>query len=359
MCNALRLMALTIIVALANSAAAQTQPFNIAAQLFTVTDLGPNVIPEAINDRGQVTGGANCPTCGPNQQAFLWSPSTGLIDIGGSVNDFLGGSDAFGLNNLGEVVGTSNAPFAPIECCDAYIWSAAGKIQNLGTPPDCTAIGVGINDRNEVVGSTGQYYYGGTAPCSPFFWEPKKGMQEMGLPPGALTAGVGGINREGMVVGAYEASDSTPRSYTWTTRDGYRDLGFESVATAINNKDHIVGQFYSCPSCNPNTNGHAFLSDRQHGPRDLGVLPGQTNSYAQAVNFRDQVVGYSALFYTGPYPFLWTKTTGMLNLNTLIETSSGWVLYDAAGINDKGQIIGWGILNGEQHGFVLTPKDCF
>jgi len=46
----------------------------------------------------------------------------------------------------------------------------------------------------------------------------------------------------------------------------------------------------------------------------------------------------------------------MLNLNELIDSSSGWQLYFAAGINAKGQIVGRGMLNGEEHGFLLTPK---
>ena len=46
----------------------------------------------------------------------------------------------------------------------------------------------------------------------------------------------------------------------------------------------------------------------------------------------------------------------MLNLNDLIDSSSGWQLYFAAGINAKGQIVGRGTLNGEEHGFLLTPK---
>ena len=83
----------------------------------------------------------------------------------------------------------------------------------------------------------------------------------------------------------------------------------------------------------------------------MGVLPGQTNSYASAVNVHDQVVGGS-----GGYAFLWTKATGMLNLNDLIDNSSGWQLSFAAGINAKAQITGQGTLNGEEHGFLLTVK---
>jgi uncharacterized membrane protein len=359
--NAIRLMALTFVVGLANAAPAQAQPIGIAAQLFTVTDIGPNVYPVAINALGQVAANGSCPTCGPNQQALLWSASTGLIDLGGSANDFIGGSAASGLNDLGEVAGISNSPFAPIPCCDAFIWSPTGEIQDLGSlPPSvgCSPERVVINDREEVIGSSGPNTFPSNVTCPDFLWESKIGMQQIGLPSGALTAGVSGINNAGVVVGSYQASDFSGRSYVWTSQGGFRDLGIpQSLALGISNNGHVVGQLYSCPSCSPSTNGHAFLWDRQHGARDLGTLPGHTNSSAQALNVRDQVVGYSALFFTGPYPFLWTKATGMLNLNLLIDTASGWQLIDATGINASGQITGWGIFKGENHGFVLTPKD--
>lgn len=361
--NAICLMALTFVVGLANAAPAQSQPIGIAAQLFTVTDIGPNVYPVAINSLGQVAANGSCPMCGPNQQALLWSASTGLIDLGGSANDFIGGSAASGLNDLGEVAGISNSPFAPIPCCDAFIWSPTGEIRDLGTlPPSvgCSPERVVINDRDEVIGSSGPNTFPSNVICPDFLWESKFGMQQIGLPSGALTAGVSGINSAGVVVGSYQASDFSGRSYVWTRLGGFRDLGIpQSQALGISNNGHVVGQLYSCPACSPSNNGHAFLWDPRHGALDLGTLPGHTNSSAQAVNVRDEVVGYSALFVTGPYPFLWTKATGMLNLNLLIDTASGWQLIDATGINASGQITGWGIFKGENHGFVLTPKDTF
>ena len=153
-----------------------------------------------------------------------------------------------------------------------------------------------------------------------------------------------------MIAGGYiSASDFSLHSYIWTSRGGFQDLGIpQSEAAAINNKGHVVGRYNACSFCG---NGRAFLWDRQHGVRDLGVLPGQTNSYGLAINVYDQVVGFS-----GPYAFLWTKATGMLNLNDLIDNSSGWQLSVAVGINAKAQITGQGTFNGEEHGFLLTVK---
>jgi hypothetical protein len=45
----------------------------------------------------------------------------------------------------------------------------------------------------------------------------------------------------------------------------------------------------------------------------------------------------------------------LVNLNDLIPADSGWVLVGAYGINNDGVIVGYGFLDGEQRGFVLTP----
>jgi probable HAF family extracellular repeat protein len=46
----------------------------------------------------------------------------------------------------------------------------------------------------------------------------------------------------------------------------------------------------------------------------------------------------------------------MQSLNALIPPKSGWVLTSVTGINNRGQIVGQGLRNGETHGFMLTPK---
>ncbi len=51
----------------------------------------------------------------------------------------------------------------------------------------------------------------------------------------------------------------------------------------------------------------------------------------------------------------WTPTNNMQDLNALIPTGTGWALRNATAINNAGQIVGWGDLNGVSHGFLLTP----
>ena len=50
-------------------------------------------------------------------------------------------------------------------------------------------------------------------------------------------------------------------------------------------------------------------------------------------------------------------TSGQItDLNSLIPAGSGWVLNRATGINDAGQIVGSGTINGVLHVFLLTPQ---
>ena len=90
--------------------------------------------------------------------------------------------------------------------------------------------------------------------------------------------------------------------------------------------------------------------------QDLTTLGG-LNSYAYNVGAGGQVVGASEVVTTSDYThaFLYTSGSGMLDLNTLIDPLSGWVLSDAADINDAGQITGQGLIGGQYHAYLLTP----
>lgn len=51
---------------------------------------------------------------------------------------------------------------------------------------------------------------------------------------------------------------------------------------------------------------------------------------------------------------LWNINGVAIDLNSLIP-GTGWILNDAIAINDQGQIIGNGTINGETHSFLYTP----
>ncbi len=102
---------------------------------------------------------------------------------------------------------------------------------------------------------------------------------------------------------------------------------------------------------------HAFLYSASTGMMsDLGALPGRDQSMASDINDLGQVVGISFNDTGFAAAFIWSASTGMQDVNTLLPANSGWVLVSAEGISNSGQITGFGTFNGQvQHAYLLTP----
>lgn len=131
--------------------------------------------------------------------------------------------------------------------------------------------------------------------------------------------------------------------------------GNYSAGVGINDRGNVVGT-----SDFANSKGlvHAFLWRPGAGMQDLGTLPGGLWSAANAVNKFDEVVGNSDYAHSKgvPHAFIWTAQRGMQDLNRLIPHDSGWVLLQARAINVRGQIAGTGMIRGQSHAFLLTPR---
>jgi probable HAF family extracellular repeat protein len=119
----------------------------------------------------------------------------------------------------------------------------------------------------------------------------------------------------------------------------------------MNSRGQIIGQGHT---------GHqrAVLWEPDGSVRDLGTLPGQTFAGTSRINDHGEIVGWSA----GPggteswRAFLWTEDEGMLDLNDLLDASGRrWDLEIASGINESGQIIASGWLDGHHGAVLLTP----
>jgi hypothetical protein len=78
-------------------------------------------------------------------------------------------------------------------------------------------------------------------------------------------------------------------------------------------------------------------------------------------NGRPEIVGmaedpYAPSYHQGfSYAFRWNPSSGWKNLNDLIVTEHNWKLMVARDIDREGRIVGWGTLNGQFRGFLLTP----
>lgn len=117
----------------------------------------PDGIAVAINDHGQVAGASgDCSTfnatngypISPNH-ALLWQNDGTVTNLGSLGGAF--GSQAHGINNLGQVVGASD--LAGDAVFNGFVWSRSTGMQDIAPlSGDTYSYALGINDAGEVVG---------------------------------------------------------------------------------------------------------------------------------------------------------------------------------------------------------------
>lgn len=208
------------------------------------------------------------------------------------------GGQAFGINDGGDIVGsvffqTAQPPFGQ----HAFLWSALTHTAlDLGTLGGVDSYAWGINNSGVVVGKSG------TQTTESRFGRGWSGDQTEGY-----------------------------RAFRWSVDTGMVDLGPGS-ANAINRHGWIVGS----------SDGQGFLLRPGGKMQFLGDLTVSAN----AINDHGVIVGTPAFRYQG---------SSVIDLNSLVA-GSGWTLLTATGINNSGQIVGQGIVNGTRRGYLLTPS---
>jgi probable HAF family extracellular repeat protein len=249
---------------------------------------------QAISSAGHVTAGYGWPANGGNgPTGYLWSPTTPNATTG--TLTLLNDFVPRGVNASGVSVGQNKEFKAAVRMKDGTIQVLPGvSSADLGSPSTATA----INDNGEV--TAGPYLYSGGIP------HPLKSLN-------GASGGGNAINAHGDVAGGVVG---TPRAVFWP---------------------------------------------RGGDPVDLGkLLPQATYSGAFGINSQQDVVGYSLKNASVPSDqntraFLYSGGR-MYDLNALIASGSGWVLQHALSINDCGEIVCQGTLNGRSAVCLLIPK---
>jgi probable HAF family extracellular repeat protein len=317
----------------------------LARTRYVVQDLGAlpgdaSSVGWAINARGDVVGWSSGAA---GTRAFVFTEAAGLKPLPGLPDRPR--SVARDINDTGDVVGSANA--GGVDLGHAVLWTA-GTAQDLGTlGTGGYSEAWGINNLGQVVGYS--YTDGGSFPTHAFLYTPEAGLED--LTPESDTGYATDINDLGQVTG-YKTALGGYHAFRWQGGT-FTDLGVlagfaHSFGWAINASGRVAGS-----SSTASGNSERLVRSLDGGLQNLGGT-GEHN-VARGINASGVVVGVTGNSFSRAVVF--TEAGGLQDLNTLIDPSLGWVLLAANDINDAGQIVGYGFNNftGQTHAVRLQP----
>ncbi|MGI8959014.1 MAG: hypothetical protein ACR2IV_04465 [Bryobacteraceae bacterium] len=244
---------------------------------------GPNAVGNQINNRGQIAGFAENTTRDPNcqssgSQKLEFKP---VVWRNGQVEELpttSGDRDgvALGINEHDQVVGGSGSCTAFNQAFQIYLQPSHALLWENGRVIDLKNLGgkfgnlaFGINNQGQLVGSSD---LPGDTISHAFLWTKETGMQELRPFHGDVISGALGINDRGEVVGTSLDANFNLGAVVWKNRVPVdlntlvidNDSGwFLQLAESINSRGEIVG--FAMEKSTGDT--HAYLAtpcDRDH-----------------------------------------------------------------------------------------------
>lgn len=298
-----------------------------------------------LNDKGEVVGVAK--TAGGQDHAFVYVDGV-MTDLG-----TLGGDNsiALSISKDGAIVGSAEKAGSPNDFATRFSRVAPPFNSEISFAGTVRSAATAVNDRGagEVAFNIDFDIFAtqklrahrvpGFVPLTPVILPTLGGNDNQAF----------GINDSGDIVGSsLLAGDASRKVFRFTGGNmlNLGDMGGNNAeARDINNTNQIVGW-------SDTAGGQRAFLYFNGGFVNLGSLGG--NSIAHAINDSGEIVGTSKNAAGTDLAFLYKNGT-MTDLNSLLPKKSGWVLHFANGINENGQIVGYGTFNGSGRGFLLEP----
>lgn len=262
-----------------------------------------NTIPDSFGFGGQVFG-AGLPST-TEWHASLWH-NRRREDLG-MLADGRDSGAAF-VNERGQIVGASFTnsvvnPSTGFPTVAPFLWEN-GRMRNLGTLGGVFGTTSGLNNRGQVVGTSN---LAGDQTAHPFLWE-QESLRDLGTLGG--TFGVANwVNESGEIIGgSLTANDEAFDGFLW--RKGVMtDLGSVagdgcSNAFGINSRGQVVGESFSCSV----DSHHAFLWENGGPAIDLNIFvppdAGLQLTEAQFIGEGGEIAGVALLANGDVHAFL-------------------------------------------------------
>lgn len=290
----------------------------------------------------------------------------------------LGSFSAKSMNDLGQVVGTSS--------WRAVLYEAGQPLKDLGTlPGDSSSEAYDVNNAGQVVGTSG----GGDRA---FFYESGQ-MTELSPPSGYFWPWARAINNAGQVVGSFSDNEFTLHAFLYQNGqmkklyqgDAHdindagqvvgemvgahaslydfgrlKDLGTLpnqeiSRGMAINDAGQVVGYAFNEPDGSP----RAFLYENGQIKDLTGLAVSRPSGFtlyeAYGINDSGTVVGYGSYgSNANEHAFVYENGRAQ-DLNDVVPFLSGRLLMKAHTITDDGEILVTGTEGGVGHAYLLKP----
>ncbi|MBT4821659.1 MAG: cadherin-like domain-containing protein, partial [Lentisphaerae bacterium] len=299
----------------------------------------------AINQEGQVAGFAWADS--GRLQAIRWEEGRGETT---PLEDMGAGAVAYSLNDSGVTAGYMAV--SPSYVPAPALWTAAGEALLLPTLGGDVGVAYDISGPQAAGFSTTDA--GKRQACLWTSTAPTDAPRVIGSLGGDESVAYGVAGEGSTAVGQAQDTSGLWQAFIWHANEDETillpspdsALG-ETAAFGVSDSGLAVGYHQHRDGTRQAV---AWWGTR---PQTLPSL-GNGSSTALGVNAGEKVVGWAEDTQGNKVAMLWDRYGGV-NLNTMIDSSSGWTLETATAINDAGQITGYGLHQGRKQAFVLSP----
>jgi probable HAF family extracellular repeat protein len=328
-----------------------------------------------VNENRQVTGNSQEPLAepAPRLNAFYWDQSSSMSNVGvlSGSNNF---SRGYAINDAGVIVGESDN-----NSSRAFVYNSGAMVgltrlagdndRGVAHSVNNSGVIVGISSNGSVSRATKWLFDGSTYVPS-----------DLGTVAGttAATGRAWDVNDSGVAVGLSSNAAGTSQATMWNDLSAANlgslgDGAQFSQAYAVNEANiavgasltgQTVGELIGTSSTTSVTRAFVWQSGAisELSPLNLytAINNGPTTNYhsvAMDVNGAGLIVGNSQrIAGAAAVATLW-KNGQAIDLNAMLPAGSGWTLLSAEGINDRGDIVGYGSFGGQTRAFLMTVPE--